>query len=333
MIETSVKRFSKITGLPLTQTETAPAPVEYVLTRSKYKSPSSELYLMMESVSEYKFSATDEEFIAVLSSVSTGNALALLNHGLRSCQQVEDFLRSKDWSSLLRNRRNLGDAALESGLSPLHFMEFMSCADTKAKNERSAADAVRAFALDKASNPDLGYYSSLAQSVLSGEMRYEDIIAIGATMIRRHFDLEELGSRLCDLAWSPVPLDFEAVHLRMVIDQRIEDGMESEPADSRLRLMGYYGGDFSLSLKNPVKLRHAIYAEWTREEALGYIPYADAVLSISPDLNTRMSDFAILKNAGIPMELAAAGLQEGRSAQQIVAMSEGVEPALTEGWL
>lgn len=334
MVDTTVRVFSKHTGLPLVKQDvSAPQSVKYDLPKSKFRSPDGEIYLEFPSGLSYAFSATDEEFFSVLSVAYVPSALLLLSNGLMNAEQVTTFLRGKGLESLIHDYSKLTEIAWESGLSPLHFIEMMSSIRPNDMLSINAADAVRTYALEKSKTPDLWYYSSLAQNVLTGDARYEDIKIIGDVLLRRHFDLEGLVARLADLAWSNTPLGYDASHLLRAIERRMESGMDTEVGDSLLTLMAHYGGDEALKLKNPVQLRHSVYSEASKEEAVASFPYADGVFDLVPDGEVSFSALVTMRRIGIPVDVVADGLKSGYKSSQIIAMHAGVEPALTDGWL
>jgi hypothetical protein len=334
MVDTTVRVFSKHTGLPLVQQEGSPSiPVDYDLQKSKYKSPDGYLSVEVSAGRSYRFSVTDEDFFSVLSIVDAENALLLLSNGVASSEKAKELLKSKELDSLIRDYTKLSEAAVDSGLSPLHFIELMSSMKPNDRLSLNAADAVRTYALEKSETPDLWYYSSMAQNVLTGDARYEDIKSIGPALLRRHFDLEGLSARLADLAWSNTPLDYDSSHLLGAIKRRMKSGMSTEVGDSLLTLMAHYGGDEALKLKNPVQLRHAIYSDTTKEEVLASFPYADEVFDLVPDAEVSFTSLVNMRGNGIPVNDVTDGLKAGYKASQIIAIHAGVEPALTEGWL
>jgi hypothetical protein len=331
MVDTTVRVFSKNTGLPLMQPDETPSlPVDYDLPKSSHKSPDGDLYMEFPSGLSYRFSVTDEEFFSVLSVVDAKNALLLLSNGMTSSEQVTEFLENKGMHHLIRDNKKLSEAALESGMNPLHLMELMGFMRT---TDSASVNAVRTYALEKSETPDLWFYSSLAQSVMMGDARYEDIKIIGPALVRRHFDLENLSSRLSDLASSKTSLGYDASHLLRAIERRMESGMSTEIGDALLTLMAHFGGDEALKLKNPVQLRHAVYSAATREEAIACFPYADEVFEMLPDAEVSFTSLVTMRGNGIPVSTVVDGLKIGRNASQIIAMHAGVEAALTDGWL
>lgn len=334
MVDTTVRVFSKHTGLPLVQQEASPsAPVEYNLLKSAYKHPSGDLYMEVPSGTYYQFSVTNEEFFSVLSVVDGVNALPLLSNGVASSEQATEFLTRRGMQSLLRDYTKTSEAALETGLDPLHLMEMMAFLKANELMSTNAADAVRTYALEKSEVAGLWYFSSMAQSVMSGDARYEDIKVIGPALLRRHYDLEGLSARLADLAWSNAPLDYDASHLLGVIERRMKSGMDTAVGDALLTLIAHFGGDVVLKLKNPVPLRHAVYSDATKKEAIACFPYADEVFDLLPDAEVSFTSLVTMQGNDIPVSTVVDGLKAGRNASQIIAMNAGVEAALTDGWL
>lgn len=334
MIDTSVRVFSKETGLPLVQLdESTSASVDYELLKSAHKYPDGGLYMEAPSGSHYRFTVTKEEFYSVLSVVDGANALALLNIGVRSAEQATEFIARKGLDSLLRNHSKLSDAALESDLAPLHFIEITGFLKPHELASINAADAIRTYALEKSEAAGLWYFSSMTQSVISGDARYEDIKYIGATLLRRHYDLEGLSARLADLAWSNTPLNYDATHLLRVIERRMENGMDTEFGDSLLMLVANYGGDEALKIKNPTALCHAVYSGVSKENAIACLPYADEVFGEVPDADITFSALVNMQKNGIPVSTAIDGIKAGRTVSQIIGLHAGVEAALTDGWL
>lgn len=334
MVDTSVRVFSKHTGLPLVQQEeSSSVPVVYKLLKSAHKYPDSDLYMEVPSGIYYEFSVTNEEFFSVLSVVDGVNALPLLSNGVTSAEQAREFLTRRGIQSLLRDYTKASEAALETGLGPLHLIEMMGFLTANERMSINAADAVRTYALEKSEVSGLWYYNSMAQSVISGDARYEDIKLIGAALLRRHYDLEALSARLADLAWSNAPLGYDASHLLRVIERRMESGMDSELGNSLLALMAHFGGDVALKLKNPVQLRHAVYSEASKEDAVACFPYADKVFDLLPDAEVSFTSLVAMRDQGIPVNMVVDGLKAERNASQIIAMHAGVEAALTDGWL
>lgn len=327
------RQYSPVTGLPLASVPGSPVPTQHKLTRSSHKAPNLELEVLLEKSYNiyYEFTATDQEFISVLGSVDSGNALLLLHHGLRSSQDVAAFLLDHRMESLARPYSKIAEAALESGLDPVHLLEFMNSTDSRERHSEHAADAVRTIALEK-EYKNIRHISSLSRLVLSGEARYEDIKTIGAAKVHRNFDLLNLSERLHGLA-SSEDTSFTAHHVLAAIERRMAAGMDKGLGENLLDLIERYGGDTGLSVQNPVQVRHIPFVADTMAEELELLPYADAVYTLQPDLEAKMADINRLRTSGISVEAAALGLSEGRSAQQIIAMTEGVEEALTEGWL
>lgn len=314
--------------------DTDAIPTAHSFRWTHYKTPNNALQMTLENQSlghDYAFTVTDRQFISVLGTTDAQNALLLLHNGMRCAEDVTEFLYGHGLESLLREHRPFAEAALESGLNPLDLLNFMNATDARDRNLGHAADAVRTFALEKEFK-DIQYRSSMAHLVLKGEARYEDIKAIGAALVHRHFDLEELSTRLYVLATSTEP-SYTAEHIRSAIERRMQHGMDKDYGDCLMELIGRYGGEIGLSIQNPVALRHIIYVRDSIQDEIALLPYADAVYSKIPDLDYQMPDIAKLFDHGISVEEAGKGLAEGRSAQQIIAMTEGVEEALTEGWL
>jgi hypothetical protein len=332
MAVTMTTKYSAVTGLPLADLPGASAPTQYYRNRSSHKAPNFDLQALLEKGHNryYEFTATDEEFISVMGAVDSGNALLLLHHGLRSEREVTDFLLDHRMESLSRAYSNIAEAALESGLDPVHLLEFMDSTDSKERNSEHAADAVRTLALEK-QYKDVRHIGSLSRLVLSGEARYEDIKTIGAAKVHRNSDMLTLAERLHDLASGEQP--FTAHHVLAAIERRMAAAMDKEVGEQLLDLIKRYGGDTGLSVQNPVQVRHIPFVADTVAEELELLPYADAVYTLRPDLEAKMADINRLRKHGISTQDAARGLSEGRSAQQIVAMKDGVEEALTDGWL
>lgn len=336
MVDTSVRVFSAVTGLPLVQQKESPKPVGYDLPKSHYKTPNGDLFMEMPlGMGNYKFSVTDEEFYSVLSVVDAVDSLLLLSLGVRSAEQAREFAKAKSLPSLIKPYEKLSEAALECGMKPLHFVEMTTYMDGDQLASISAPDAVRTYALEKSETPGLGFYNSLSQIVLSGEARYEDIKVIGAALLGRHSDIPNLTYRLSDLARSNSPLKFDATHIRRAIERRMESGMEVEVATSILTIMSKFGGEEALKLRNPQPISDAIYsfAISNKYGIVSYFPYADDFYDHAVGLTVNFSQLMMLHDSGVSAQKAAEGFNAGFTASQIMGMNEGVETAVSSGWL
>ena len=329
-----MRKYSEVTGLPMVELDSGSIQTEHIFRWTHYKMPNNALQMSLENqslVHDYEFTVTDQQFISVLGTTDAPNALLLLHNGMRSAEDVTEFMHGHGLEPLLREHGQFANAAIESGLKPLDLLDFMNATDARDRNMGHAADAVRTFALEKKVK-DIQFRSSLGNFVLKGDARYEDIRDIGAALVHRHFDLEELSTRLYMLATSS-DVPYTAAHLRSAIERRMQNGMDKDYGDCLLEMIGRYGGTIGLSIQNPVALRHTMYVRDSIQDEITLLPYADAVYSRILNLDNKMPDIAKLFDHGISIEDAGRGLAEGRSAQQIIAMKDGVEEALTDGWL
>lgn len=329
--------FSKSTGLRLVNMVKKAAAINYDLPIINHKAPDFDLKTTFVKLgtSNYRFTVTDAEFYAVLGVVSPANALVLLHGGIRSGEEVTEYLSGRGMMSLLRSHKHMTDAALEEGLNPLHFIEFMDSTNVTDRNVDCVVNAVRTYAMEKKEKPNLWFLNCTAQAVLRGDARYEDIKIIGAPLVQRHGDLEALSSRLYDLAGaiSEDEYDFDAHHILAAIKRRMESNMDVEVGEALLTLMRECGGDFALSLKNPVQIMRLLQSEKYPSDNKELLSYADAVLDMDAEVVTSFADLEYLYENKVEVHMAFEGLKEGRSGSQIVGMRQGIEPALTQGWL
>lgn len=275
------------------------------------------------------FTCSDEEAYSVLSVVGFDDALALLNAGIRTKHEAQDFLAEHNLRYLEEDNSELVREAIERKMPAIPAIEGFKYANPQRPTYFDAAEAYSIKTLRDATGSPIG----IPHMVLMDEISLEDIKHIGATRLAKAEKNMIMGvtDELKAIHAGTSKYDIDTLK-KLIIKE--EENYGSYLIDS-IRFANTYGADLVLGLKNYYRGLNNLDAmrksELTVEDKGKIIQLEDNLEArkISIPLDNVMK----LHDAGVPETKIIEGLEAGLSVPEIIALHEGVEASLTSGWL
>lgn len=295
----------------------------------------------------YEFTASAAEFYDVLSVAAEADAVRLLRAGCRSAEEASEKLARGGGEPL--DRRELVDELLRRNISPQAMAEYGLAHGTPAVDAHSvkaAADAVELYAISALRTRDL--YFEVLREVLDGQIRIEDIKAVGVTRLKTGSRLQASKELLRTLACGDAK--FTAADVRWALDECAPEGSGISARTTTAGLYGVaafcllHGGrdlfdrGFEMRLIDHV-YRTLSYLQYGRTpemyEAVVYELEARKGTAIEWDSKAAITEALVeTHRAGVPAKQAGELIASGMTAEQVIAVHRGeAAKPLAEGWL
>jgi hypothetical protein len=135
-----------------------------------------------------QFRANDVEFFAVLAVAYEGDAIKMLNDGVRTTEDAITYMRDRGMEPPF-DRSALAQKALERNITPDHYRHFFRTANTATINLKSPhlVDAIELFGIMSLKDQ----YHDVARFICYGEVRLTDIKKIGAVKLKGYHRLRD----------------------------------------------------------------------------------------------------------------------------------------------
>lgn len=299
------------------------------------------------------FVASDQEMYEVMSVASLGNAFALLWRGVRSADDARQHMRELGIQSSIIDESALMHELLKRRVPPEETADAL-CALVLERSDKSAAEfhdsPHRADVIEFLSYAGLKGQRSLnyvRDDILAGAINMSDIREISVSRLKHPDRLYCLRETLRDRAAGKI--DFPLEDLKTVMDRASEQGINYGTFRDLLPLLKHYGIEGINKMEN-LNAFIGTYRGWEK----GYPEevnrdemdraYYHAILEDGTEYGaversgrywgeTFPKEVALLRNAGVDVDQAITLMNEGKNAQQIIAMLAGVELALADGWI
>lgn len=134
------------------------------------------------------FRANDVEFFAVLAVAYEGDAIKMLNDGVRTTEDAITYMRDRGMEPPI-DRSALVQKALERNITPDHYRHFFRSANVATVNSGSPhlVDAIELFGIMSLKDQ----YHDVARFICDGEVDLADIKKIGAVKLKGHHRLRD----------------------------------------------------------------------------------------------------------------------------------------------
>lgn len=279
----------------------------------------------------YRFRASDAQVYEVLSVTGNGTALALLQSGIRSRDDAENYLMDNGFERLLTDNSAYAQEAQARGIDPKWYFQ-----QTRLSSDEDLSDPLFWDALEVTNSAALSYNQNLRHSVRNGEIRMADIKTVGATRISKSLGQNEIEEALVKIASGEA--NYSASDLKAVIEKF---GDQSNVLmESALALTEDYGVDYALSIRNPKP--HIMAVNDIMKDNGDDPERIKSTLTYYDDLDaqgyggncafeTTMSNVLRFHDAGV----SAADAYSGKiTLTQLDAIDEhGINASLSSGWL
>lgn len=328
---------SKVTGKGYKPTAKQLENAFYALDFNLY-SPDSELLEKLEiDTSDYaRFTANHVVFCDVLSVVSSDNAIVLMSREINSSADALQFLNEQGMSRLIKDYSWEADQIIQRKINPLSYAEI-SAKDRGSDSTPSwVVDAAEAHSIK--SLREWQRYPSVPTRVLDGVIGLEDIKTIGVgRMIRADSSGDALIHSLAMIHKGKV--SYNAHDVRELIDNYSAGTSEIYDMSKVMDMADRFGVEFTKNLFHPdYAFRMSSFLKGNQTKAKEIIEYADSICRYQSEsgfqIGAPYADVAGLYEAGVSHEVAAEGIREGHSLNQIIAIhKEGVAPSVSGGWL
>lgn len=286
--------------------------------------------------SYYAYTASEVDAYEVLSVAPIGAALMMLTRGIRTADEAREYLTQHGAADLIVDHRDMIQEALEKNVNHYDFVEHYELSFTdEGRSSDNLIDAIRF----SSTSLNQGVNSTAVHDILSGDISYEDIKAVGVTNLKPHHRLSSLQVTFRRIKRGEG--DYTIDGIKEIIKRSSEEKMESRAFNYLCRAMDELGMEEVLKVKTPTKLasnfhsykiapgssrygddavQRALYATQF-EEGLGY-----------PIMGVYSSDE--FYNAGIPVDVAVDVRAKGGGVREAQAIhNEGIESGLSGGWL
>lgn len=295
---------------------------------------------------DFSFTANDIEVYAVMSVTGTTNALELLERGVRSAEEAETYLTEMNAQDLIIDRSGFMSEMLERNV-PAHLaaQDIMMAsvlkrvADTEYERLPNAADTTEFGCI--ASFKNLVGNTTIKDDILSGEISFADIKAIGISRLKTNNHLHDLRATLKLLHSGQARFTNEDV--QWFIDK--SDNGPTQPSSfksavvalhylstddiSKLDKLGYFGNAYRVNADDKqAEAERAFYAAYLQENIVDVINAPSRYWG-----QEFKAEVDVLRDAGVPVEQAVQHMNKGLNANQVIGVINGINPSLADGWL
>ena len=288
----------------------------------------------------YKFSASDNDFYTVLEKLPFGDAVVLMNAGLRA-DQVDEFLEKNRYDAV--DNSALVAELRARGVGVAAYVAVQSSMFVWPDNAVDAAETYHLFS-NRNYGPDYYARTQYVDHVGCENISVNDIKAVGVDRCNRDFaDFHNLlnlirnGQSACTAAELGEMLDR--------FDERFPEDVDDRTLLAvRSRAGVKYGIDLVEGIEDPMSFYYAEeHADKMEpEKAKDFLLYSDRAGSDEPieryDDSDKWRKLAVTKKtlweSGIDVEAAREGIAAGMSAEQIIGVHQhGITASMSSGWL
>lgn len=289
----------------------------------------------------YEFTASEAEIYDVLSVAHSGDAMVLMELGVRTADEARDYLTKFGETDLIVDNGELTGEMLKRNIAP---KDYLNATNTSAKQ----VDFRAPFFADQIEFDSIQSFSSsfrrdlTRRHIYEGNLSLADIKFIGVSNLKKYDRLRGMHDTLIEYHKGKIDCSIEdmksfvvranneqlvlghfkdAVHLLRNLDRESIDEIES---------LSTFASLFN-------EKEEDIVAETNRAH------YATVLLEGMEKTGGERSgrywaydfprDVDTLRSAGISVKDAIPLMSEGMSAQQVVGVLNGVSVAVSEGWL
>ena len=290
---------------------------------------------------DYQFTASDTEVYDVLSVTHGGNALVLLALGIRSADDARAYLLKNGEGDLLTDNSELVQEMLKRNISPQYYLENTNTsAGTVRFDSPFLADAIE-FSTIK-SLEDSFHRSETRALILDGEITLADIKTIGASRLKNFDRLRGISDTLRD--YHKGNLDCSIEDIKDFVTRANDEGLVLGHFKSAVHLLRNFDREKMDEVKD-LRTFAAIFnpkvkdlkAEAHRAHYASLL--MDGLAAAEVPRSARYfgaefpKDVETLRSAGIEAKDAYPLMNDGMTAQQVVGVLNGVNVAVSEGWL
>jgi len=316
---------------------------ELPLQRGKFTLDPELRQLMPNKTKSFRLTTNDVDAYSVASVLQPGNAVALMDYGIRTADEVIPFLQQHGLKRLLVDRSEVAEHALSRGIPASSYFTLMTYERTSSTTEAQVLDAAETHAME--SLRVLNFHGD----VLRGDISLEDIKVIGAERISNHSSPNDIRDRL----WAIKSGDasYTIKQLKALVEKADEaDGSVFESVE----LYEKFGFDTTIAFHNVREaycfmrsLEREVLKEGGSEDTdrmLGIIRQHDEMWHIrktvekdsdSPHWDKLGYGISFeMYEAGIDPVTAWEGVRNGMTPSQILAVRDnGIAPSVSGGWL
>lgn len=277
------------------------------------------------------FTASEAEAYAVAAvCANLGDALKLLDQGKRTAEEARTYMESRGLGHLLADRSELMNEALAKGVR----FEDLIWHHGVLWEDRPVPHRIAALRFDASSLSSSYGPRVVRQQLLSGEIDFDDIKAVGIGRLKPHNMVFHFAPLLAKAKRGDEGFDVEAIRALAIMIEEDESGAEFPPVVALANLVG------PRAVIDLPSLSAAAYV-YSAMKAKGEIDDPDAVEKalyaarfIAAVTGRQMCAAREFYAAGIPLETAIAVHEKGGSVEQAVAIRDGdIAASLAGGFL
>lgn len=313
--------------------------------------------LMQGHTGMFTFTSSDKEIYDVMSVTRAGDAMALLEKGVRTSEEALDVLARNGLEHRQRDRSELMQELLKRNIAPEKTTKAFSMLDIDREywanpHERDTnhyPDVIEYLSIE--SYKDMYGSDDIKNLILSGDISFSDIKDIGAGRLRKSDRLYHLRATLT--RHNSGKTTFTNDDLKRFLDKCDADGVVGIHFHSALVLFELLGADsvdrledaksFSSRFRQGAKvffediegLREETEAEFYAALLMEGMERYEASAQKSGRYWAQEfpQEVQILRGAGVKVDDAIPLLGSGMSAQQAAGVMNGTETVISEGWL
>jgi hypothetical protein len=276
----------------------------------------------------HRFVANDVEVLSVLAVAHDGDAMKMLNDGVRSTEEALDYLKQRGMEPD-HDRTELVQEALRRNISAADYRDFFRSANLPGSklNSPFLADAMELYS--SASLRD--QYHWVSHDVLDGTIRFEDIKHLGYTKLKPYDRLKHTAEALRKV--NEPDAKYTIGDVKHLLDSYHGTGTGFHYFIAMEFLM-HEGPEYLASAN-----KHALYSAYKKYSYLHGTERIETVkyhLTLQGDDHYWVNDEVLrtLKTAGVDPVRAGELLRSGMDPRTIInVINEELPASIGEGWL
>lgn len=284
---------------------------------------------------QFTVTASDVEMFEAFSVAEIGDALLLMQSGIKDKTEISGFLKDHGAGHLVVDRKQMMDEALQRRIDPAVLATFHNAYNMNEHPSETFLDAVEAYSSGtlKSINPNIG------KEVLEGKISLSDIKTVGISRIHKSNAASDVLRTLSAIHEGAI--DCTPDDVRKMLDTHTADNTHSDSLKWALSALYEHGGSFMGSLHSLSRSHQLVQGlkldkfgpESLKNKRRGVLQYNDALMREGATIGLR--DFSTLYHSGIDPHKAgrlwASGL---KNVNQIIATeTEDINPSIATGWL
>jgi hypothetical protein len=296
------------------------------------------------------FTASDAEIFDVLSVTDSANAILLLEKDIRSADEARAYLREMDAGDLIRDYSGLMNEMLARNVSPEDTSDAILRLDLHLARRPNQSDYSENYPdtiefLSASAFENMRGRTNFMKDILEGRISFGDIKAIGTTRLKpfdRLYFLRDILARK-----QSGERDFDTDDMKRFLDKSSTSGLVQGHFKSVIHLFDELGMEGVDKLDDLKSFSSYFWEEMKNDdedtrflvERSLYFAQLSEALQNGPERSGRywgkefQQDASLLRNSGIEIEDATRLMGEGMTAQQVVGVVNGIEAAVSDGWL